>query len=40
MTLSVDISFLYDEEVSKKWNQAYKLIGIDPNNLSQFSGRA
>ena len=40
MTLSVDSSFLFDEEVSKKWNQAYKLIGIDPNNLSQFSGRA
>ena len=40
MTLSLDSSFFFDEEVSKKWSQAYKLIGIDPNNLSQFSGRA
>ena len=40
MTLSVDNSFLFDDEVSKKWNQAYKLIGIDPNNLSINSGTA
>ena len=40
MTLSVDNSFLFDENVSTKWTQAYKLLGIDPNNLSFTSGRA
>ena len=40
MTLSVDNSFLFDEDVSKKWTQAYKLLGIDPNNLSFTSGTA
>ena len=40
MTLSVDSSFLFDEDVSTKWTQAYRLLGIDPNNLSFTSGRA
>ena len=40
MTLSVDSSFLFDDEISRKWNQAYKIIGIDPNNLTSNSGRA
>ena len=40
MTLSVDSSFLFDEDVSKKWIQAYKLLGVDPNNLSFYSGSA
>ena len=40
MSLSVDSSFLFDEEVSRKWSQAYKLMGIDPNSLSFQSGRA
>ena len=40
MTLSADSKFLFDEEVSNKWNKAYNLLGIDPNKLSQFSGRA
>ena len=40
MTLSADTSFLFDEEVSRKWKEAYKIIGIDPNNLSHKSGRA
>ena len=40
MTLSVDTSFLFDEEVSKKWTEAYKIIGVDPNKLSFQSGRA
>ena len=38
--ISVDESFLFDEEVSNKWNDAYKILGIDPNSLSSFSGRA
>ena len=40
MSLSVDNSFLFDDEVSKKWSQAYKLIGFDPNSLSFESGQA
>ncbi|PPR56020.1 MAG: hypothetical protein CFH13_00862 [Alphaproteobacteria bacterium MarineAlpha5_Bin3] len=40
MSLSVDNSFLFDDEVSKKWSQAYKLMGIDPNSLSFESGQA
>ena len=40
MSLSVDNSFLFDDEVSRKWSQAYKLIGIDPNSLSFQSGHA
>ena len=40
MPLSTDSQFLFDEEVSNKWNKAYNLLGIDPNKLSQFSGRA
>ena len=40
MSLSVDNSFLFDDEVSKKWSQAFKIMGIDPNSLSFQSGRA
>ena len=40
MSLSVDNSFLFDDEVSKKWNEAYKIIGIDPNKISFKSGTA
>ena len=40
ITLSVDNNFLFDDEVSKKWLEAYKIIGIDPNKLSLNSGRA
>ena len=40
MSLSVDNSFVFDDEVSRKWSQAYKLMGIDPNSLSFQSGRA
>ena len=40
MSLSVDNSFLFDDEVSRKWSQAYKLMGIDPNSLSLESGQA
>lgn len=37
---SIDNHFLFDEEVSGKWLEAYKLLGINPNNLSFFSGKA
>ena len=40
VTLSVDSTFLFDEEVTNKWNKAYNLLGVDPNKLSQYSGRA
>ena len=40
MTLAADSTFLFDDEVANKWNKAYGLLGIDPNKLSQFSGRA
>ena len=40
MSLSVDNSFLFDDEVSRKWSQAYKIMGIDPSSLSFQSGRA
>ena len=40
MSLSVDNSFLFDDEVSRKWSQAYKLMGFDPNSLSPESGQA
>ena len=40
MSLSVDNSFLFDDQVSRKWSQAYKLMGIDPNSLSFESGHA
>ena len=40
MTLAADSKFLFDDEVSNKWNKAYTLLGVDPNKLSQFSGRA
>jgi len=40
MSLTVDNSFLFDDEVSRKWSQAYKLMGIDPNSLSFESGQA
>ena len=40
MSLPVDTSFLFDDEVSRKWTQAYKIMGVDPNKLSFQSGRA
>ena len=40
MTLPVDSSFIFDEKVSDKWNEAYKMMGFDPTSLSQFAGNA
>jgi putative transcriptional regulator len=40
MTLSVDNSFIFDEQVSRKWAEAYKIMGVNPNNLSFKSGNA
>ena len=40
ISLSVDNNFLFNEEVSGKWAQAYKLVGVNPYNLSFNSGRA
>ena len=40
MSLPVEANFLFDEALSKKWNEAYKILGINPLNLSSDSGRA
>ena len=40
MSLPVEANFIFDEALSKKWNEAYKLLGINPLNLSSDSGRA
>ena len=37
--LQLDILVSYIDQLVK-WNKAYKLLGFDPNKLSQFSGRA
>tara|TARA_B100001123_G_scaffold404039_1_gene493077 strand:- start:1215 stop:1766 length:552 start_codon:yes stop_codon:yes gene_type:complete len=40
MTLPVDSSFIFDEKVSNKWNDAYKMMGFNPTSLSPHSGNA
>ena len=40
MSLSVETNFLFDDALSKKWEEAYKLLGINPINLSSDFGRA
>lgn len=40
ISLSVDNNFLFNDEVSGIWTQAYKLVGVNPYNLSFTSGRA
>jgi putative AlgH/UPF0301 family transcriptional regulator len=40
MTLPVDSTFVFDGQVSNKWNEAYKMMGFDPSSLSYFSGNA
>ena len=40
MSLPVESSFIFDEEVSRKWNQAYKILGVNPFFLSNNSGNA
>ena len=40
MTMQTDSKFIFDKHVTNKWNEAYKLLGFDPNHLSQFSGSA
>ena len=40
MTIPVNSEFLFDEEVSSKWTQAYNLVGVDPTKLSFNFGRA
>ena len=38
MVLEADSNFIFDESVSNKWNDAYNLLGVDPNKLSTRSG--
>ena len=40
MSLPVETKFLFDDALSKKWDEAYKLLGINPINLSSDFGRA
>ena len=40
VTLPVNSSFVFDDQVSNKWNEAYEMIGFDPTSLSHFSGNA
>lgn len=40
MNSQIDPSFLFDDKVAKKWDNAFKLIGVNPNALSYFSGNA
>ena len=40
MNLSIDTNFIFDETISKKWDEAYKLLGVNPTFLSPFSGNA
>ena len=40
LTIPIESSFLFDDEISTKWQKAYKLIGIDSFSISQFSGKA
>ena len=40
MSLSVNSDFLFDNAISKKWNEAYKLLGINPANLTAGFGKA
>ena len=40
MSLPVETNFLFDDALSKKWDEAYKLLGINPINLSSDFGRA
>ena len=34
MSLPIETNFLFDDALSKKWDEAYKLLGINPVNLS------
>ena len=40
MSLPVETSFLFNDSLSKKWDEAYKLLGINPIHLSSDFGRA
>ena len=40
ISLTVESSFLFDEKISNKWQEAYKILGFDPMKLSIFSGQA
>ena len=40
MNTPIESSFLFDEKMTTMWDGAYKLIGINPSNLSLFSGTA
>ncbi len=40
MNMPIESSFLFDERVKTKWDDAYKLMGVNSSNISLFSGNA
>ena len=40
MNIPIESSFLFDENVRTKWDDAYKLMGVNSSNVSIFSGNA
>ena len=40
MNIPIESSFLFDENVKTKWDDAYKLMGVNSSNISLFSGNA
>ena len=40
MNIPIKSSFLFDEKVKTKWDDAYKLMGVNSSNISLFSGNA
>ena len=40
MNMPIESSFLFDENVRTKWDDAYKLMGVNSSNVSIFSGNA
>lgn len=40
MTTSVNSSFIFDENNSKKWEKAYDLLGVNPYSITNFFGNA
>tara|TARA_Y100001970_G_scaffold105050_1_gene131518 strand:- start:11842 stop:12393 length:552 start_codon:yes stop_codon:yes gene_type:complete len=40
LTLDVSSNFIFNKDVLDQWNDAYKILGIKPENLSNISGKA
>ncbi|MCW9016674.1 MAG: YqgE/AlgH family protein, partial [Kangiellaceae bacterium] len=40
LTVPVDPSIIFSTDIEKRWEKAVEILGIDPNNLSEFAGHA